>query len=138
MGAGRLPDAGDAIFSRPVADPIFRKLCEVQQAVALRKRYLPALEKALAACRKTGEPVLRPLAYNFTDAACSRIMDQFMIGNDLLVAPILEKGATSRPVYFPKGCWLSSSGHLLESSGEVRTVEMGIHIEIFEKRCESI
>ena len=111
---------------------------EVQQAVALRKRYLPALEKALAACRKTGEPVLRPLAYNFTDAACSRIMDQFMIGNDLLVAPILEKGATSRPVYFPKGCWLSSSGHLLESSGEVRTVEMGIHIEIFEKRCESI
>lgn len=66
------------------------------------------------------------------------VLSAATLGNDLLVAPILEKGATSRPVYFPKGCWLSSSGHLLESSGEVRTVEMGIHIEIFEKRCESI
>jgi alpha-glucosidase (family GH31 glycosyl hydrolase) len=33
------------------------------------------------------------------------ISDQFMIGDSLLVAPVIEEGARSRSVYFPRGTW---------------------------------
>ncbi|MEM8987945.1 MAG: hypothetical protein AAGC95_14610, partial [Pseudomonadota bacterium] len=33
------------------------------------------------------------------------LSDQYMLGDSLLVAPILEEGADSRPVYFPEGDW---------------------------------
>lgn len=70
---------------------------KVKQAVALRSRCMPLLHQALAQCRNTGEPVLRPMAYNFTESACARVTDQFMVGDKLLVAPILEKGQRGVP-----------------------------------------
>lgn len=108
----------------------------VRQAVALRKRYLPVLKQALAACKRTGEPVLRPMAYNNSDPACTQVIDQFMIDDKLLVAPILEKGATSRQVYLPEGFWQSANGETIASSGETQVIEMGNSIGIFEKRCK--
>ena len=106
---------------------------KVKQAVALRSRYMPLLRQALAQCRNTGEPVLRPMAYNFTEPACARVTDQFMVGDKLLVAPILEKGATRRTVYFPKGSWCSECGERYDSTGEVYEIEVGDRIGIFEK-----
>ena len=104
-----------------------------KQAVALRSRYMPLLRQALAQCRNTGEPVLRPMAYNFTEPACARVTDQFIVGDKLLVAPILEKGATRRTVYFPKGSWCSECGERYDSTGEVYEIEVGDRIGIFEK-----
>ena len=59
---------------------------------------------------KTGEPILRHLAYNYPDDGYERICDQFMLGNTILVAPVLEKGADSRTVVFPEGVWLGEDG----------------------------
>ena len=42
-----------------------------------------------------GEPVLRPMWFNYSaQKGVNLIEDQFMIGNDLIVKPVLEKGAT--------------------------------------------
>lgn len=47
---------------------------------------------------------MRPLFFDFPhDPQCYEIEDQFMFGPDILVAPVLEAGATSRAVYLPAG-----------------------------------
>jgi oligosaccharide 4-alpha-D-glucosyltransferase len=53
-----------------------------------------------------GKPLISPLYYNFEDdSTASTIEDEFMWGENILVAPVLEKAAKSRKVYLPKGKW---------------------------------
>ncbi len=58
----------------------------------------------------SGEPIMRHMAYEFPDSGYEQITDQFMLGSNLLVAPVLEKGASSRLVEFPPGEWLGDDG----------------------------
>lgn len=56
---------------------------------------------------KTGLPVMRPLILNYPhDKNVQYMNDEYMIGNDLLVAPVLMEGQTTRQVYLPEGNWL--------------------------------
>ena len=57
---------------------------------------------------QTGFPIIRPLWWIVQDAdpMVWKIYDQFLIGDDIMVAPILEPNITSRSVYFPHNtCW---------------------------------
>lgn len=54
---------------------------------------------------RTGEPIIRPLEYEYPHQGYVDIIDQFLLGKKILVAPVLEKGATKRSVYFPPGKW---------------------------------
>jgi len=59
-----------------------------------------------AEAEETGAPMLRHLMLVFPDDRETwDISDQFMIGDSLLVAPVIEEGAVSRSVYFPAGSW---------------------------------
>ena len=54
----------------------------------------------------TGYPIIRPMWWAAPDDHVTHDMDsQFMIGDDLVVAPVLEKGALGRRVYLPRGIW---------------------------------
>lgn len=54
----------------------------------------------------TGAPILRHLMLVFPDDRETwDISDQFMVGDSLLVAPVVQQGATSRSVYLPEGTW---------------------------------
>ena len=54
----------------------------------------------------TGLPVQRPLfLHHETDAQTHAIQDQYLYGADMLVAPVWQAGAESRPVYLPAGPW---------------------------------
>jgi alpha-glucosidase (family GH31 glycosyl hydrolase) len=44
----------------------------------------------------------------------AEIKDQFLPGENILVAPVLEKGARSRSVIFPPGKWRGDDGSLVE------------------------
>jgi alpha-glucosidase len=71
-----------------------------------RYRLLPYLYTALWQCSQTGLPMARPLLLAFQDdSATHELDDQFLCGDHLLVAPILEEGATQRTVYLPAGGW---------------------------------
>ena len=70
----------------------------------LRYRFLPFLYTALEEAHRTGVPIFRPLLLNYqNDSNTLDIDDEFMVGGDLLVAPILKPGATGRLVYLPGG-----------------------------------
>ena len=54
----------------------------------------------------TGSPLMRPLFYQYsTDTTAISIEDQYLWGDNLLVAPVIKKGLTSRSIYLPEGKW---------------------------------
>ena len=71
-----------------------------------------------------GCPVIRPLFYNFpADKAAWQIKDQFMYGDDILVAPVTEAGQTQKQVYVPAGSdWADAvTGEIYEGGQWITT-----------------
>jgi alpha-glucosidase len=78
----------------------------VRDAIRLRYRLLPYLYAAFLRASETGEPVQRPLVFDHqNDPTVRDIDDEYLLGRDLLVAPVVEPGTTCRQVYLPSGSW---------------------------------
>ncbi len=76
----------------------------IRQLISIRYQLLPYFERLFVEHRQTGAPLMRPLAWHYPeDQTVRQLDDQFMLGADLLVAPILHRGKTRRPVVFAKG-----------------------------------
>lgn len=55
----------------------------------------------------TSRPIMTPLLYDwFEDELTYNISDQYMFGESMMICPVVNKGALSRPVYFPGGRWV--------------------------------
>lgn len=77
---------------------------QVRSALQLRYQLIPHLYNLMRQSSQTGDPVVRPLFYEFAgDEKTYKIEDQFLLGAGLMAAPVLEEGALKRPVYFPAG-----------------------------------
>jgi alpha-glucosidase len=77
-----------------------------RQYIELRYRLLPYLYTAFWQSTQNGMPMMRPLFLAHQDEPyTASIEDQFLFGDAFLVAPILDAGRTSRPVYVPQGRW---------------------------------
>ena len=64
----------------------------------------------------SGEPILRTLEYNDPHKGYAGITDEFMLGEDILVAPVITKGTYKRRVFFPQGRWQDADGTVYEGS----------------------
>ena len=86
--------------------------------VKLHESYIfPKVLKLARQAMTTGEPIIRPLWWaDPNDKKTHGVDDQFLVGNEILVAPIVDKGATQRKIYLPKGRWRDM---LHEKSGQV-------------------
>ncbi len=58
----------------------------------------------------TGEPIMRLMEYEFPEQGFEAVVDQFMLGSDTLVAPVMEPGVEVREVKLPKGKWQLRGG----------------------------
>jgi alpha-glucosidase len=75
--------------------------------IKLRYKLLPYLYDLMWKGEKTGLPIMRPLVMHYTkDKNVHEINDQFLFGENILVAPILEQGKKYRTVYLPEGQWI--------------------------------
>ncbi|HEX8284789.1 MAG TPA: TIM-barrel domain-containing protein [Pyrinomonadaceae bacterium] len=73
-------------------------------SVELRYRLLPYLYALFHEHAETGAPVMRPLWFEYPDDSRTyTVEDQYLVGRDLLVAPVVRESARKRGVYFPKG-----------------------------------
>jgi len=73
----------------------------------LHQRLGPYIYRAALRAMGEGEMIIAPLFAQFpADERCYRINDEFLLGRDLLVAPVLDEGLTQREVYLPPGCWI--------------------------------
>jgi alpha-glucosidase len=92
--------------SEPFRYPQFYQAI-VRKYLKLRYRLLPYLYTVLEEAHRTGMPFFRPLLLNYpADADTVNLDDQFMVGSDLLAAPILHPGRENRLVYLPRGEWV--------------------------------
>ncbi|MBI3971946.1 MAG: DUF5110 domain-containing protein, partial [Chloroflexi bacterium] len=71
-----------------------------------RMRLLPYLYTLAWRAHTRGEPLMRPLVYHYPgDPNVWEMGSQYLLGPDLLVAPVTRAGATHWPVYLPEGQW---------------------------------
>ncbi|PYT76392.1 MAG: glycoside hydrolase [Acidobacteria bacterium] len=93
-----LPDPSE--LHNAQVEPICRKYLE------LRYRLMPYLYSAVREGALTGMPVMRGLWLHYPDdPEAVRRGDEYLWSRDLLVAPVVEKGATARRLYLPRGRW---------------------------------
>ncbi|MFE0879844.1 glycoside hydrolase family 31 protein [Streptomyces smyrnaeus] len=94
----------------------------VRAALAERERLLPYLMTLAQLAHRTGAPYVRPVWWQHPrDRALRDCEDAFLLGDALLVAPVLEPGVRSRPVRLPAGRWYDTrTGHGHQGPATVR------------------
>ena len=98
----------------------------VAAAIRLRYRLMPYLWSLFERAHQHHEPIIRPSFYDFPDdAQCYADCDDFMLGDALLVAPVVEPGATVRRVYMPRGpgAWFDFASGQRYAAGQVHEVD---------------
>jgi alpha-glucosidase (family GH31 glycosyl hydrolase) len=63
---------------------------------------------------KSGEHMVRNMEYVFPGKGYEMIKDQFLLGDHILVAPVVEKGKREREVVFPQGKWQGDDGTIVD------------------------
>jgi alpha-glucosidase (family GH31 glycosyl hydrolase) len=77
----------------------------------LHEKYTPLMIELAHNAVKTGEPILRPLWWIApNDENTYSIDDEFLVGNDLLVAPVTTEKMLKRNIYLPSGNWKDHKG----------------------------
>ena len=81
--------------------------------IELRYEFLPYIYNVMEQASQTGVPAMRPLFLEFpNDENAAGRDDEFLFGDDLLVAPVLHEGETNHEIYLPKGDWFDYwTGH---------------------------
>ena len=91
--------------------------------IQIRNSIKPYTKQLFEQAHKYGDPIIRTLFYEFPDDEnCWSISDEYMYGDDMLVAPITEQFSTKRTVYLPKGArWQSAiNGETYEGGQTVK------------------
>lgn len=102
----------------------------LKNIIHLRERLRPYIMKYMNISSENGSPIMRPMFYDFyDDEQCYLLEDQYMFGEDILFAPILELGEVERNVYLPKGTWVNINDKITYEGG--RTVCAKAEIDQF-------
>ncbi len=104
----------------------------IRKYLKLRYELMPFLYSTLETAHRTGVPLFRPLVLNYQDDSSTyNLDDQFMVGDDLLVAPILSPNTINRLVYLPRGTWYDywtnkkyTGGTMIRVDAPLETVPM--------------
>ncbi|WP_253715917.1 glycoside hydrolase family 31 protein, partial [Thermus scotoductus] len=93
----------------------------VRWAMELRERLLPYLYTLAYRASREGLPLLRPLFLQGGQPDGADLEEAFLLGRDILVAPVLEEGARAKEVPLPKGGWYPwEEDGVLEGPARVR------------------
>lgn len=104
------------------------------KARSARERWVPFLVSYGYEARERGLPLVRPLGMQYPkDSEAGKHQDEFMLGDDLLVAPVLD-GGRKRKVYLPAGQWTEWHSNLRYAGRRVVEIEAPAHgILLFAK-----
>ena len=105
----------------------------VKKAVSLRLEFTPLILELAHKSATTGEPIMASLEYYFPGKGYEDIIDEFMLGENILVAPMTNQGYT-REVILPEGNWTSDDNKAYQG-GKTYSIEVPIdRIPWFKKQ----
>ncbi|MCB0629175.1 MAG: glycoside hydrolase family 31 protein [Saprospiraceae bacterium] len=108
-------------------------LAACKKAVEVREKSTPLIMALAGEAAKTGDPIIRAMEYEFPRAGFAQIRDQFMLGERLMVAPVVEPGQHTRQVHIPAGEWRADDGSRI-AGPKVITIEVPLdRLPYFEK-----
>jgi alpha-D-xyloside xylohydrolase len=92
----------------------------IREIVLMRERMRPYIMEQMKLASEKGIPPMRPLFFDFPeDGECYNVEDEFLLGPDILVAPVAERAARSRKVYLPGGAsWRDAWTGQLKETGQ--------------------
>jgi alpha-glucosidase/alpha-D-xyloside xylohydrolase len=110
-------------LNNPTIEPVVKKYDE------LRYQLLPYTYTLAWEARNTGMPLIRAMWLHYpNDKKVWGMGTQYLWGRDLLIAPVFQKGATSREVYLPKGDWYDWWTNKKETGGQTITKEVDLSV----------
>jgi alpha-glucosidase (family GH31 glycosyl hydrolase) len=90
-------------------------------AADLHGKLAPYIDAQVDRAVRTGEPIMKPLFFDFPgDTASYTIDDEWLLGDSLLAAPVLSD-ATSRDIHLPSGLWWDVLRHRVVRGGTTLT-----------------
>ncbi len=92
----------------------------------LHQQFGTHILKLAKIASNTGEPIVKPMELAFPENGYETIKDQFVLGNDIIVTPVVKKGARSRKVVLPKGRWIDENGKKYKGG---RVIEIEVPLE---------
>jgi alpha-D-xyloside xylohydrolase len=116
-------------------------LAILEKYLRIRENLRPYVRKLMAAAHEKGDPIIRPLFYDFpSDQKAWTVEDQYMFGPDLLVAPVLYENQRFREVYLPAGTrWISHGTGQLLNGGQIVTEPAPLdHLPVFFRENGSV
>lgn len=96
--------------NQPVNNVQFDSDEELLQQLSKCARMHVALKEYLMQCvseaDRTGTPVMRPVFYHYDEEWAYREKTEYLLGRDILVAPVYKEGEVKRECYLPKDTWV--------------------------------
>jgi alpha-glucosidase (family GH31 glycosyl hydrolase) len=97
-------------------------LAAVKKAVVTRGKFTPRILELAQQSAKTGDPIISSLEYYFPNQGFENVNNQFMLGGDILVAPIDDQ-SNKRNVILPRGKWTGDDGKKY-TGGKTYTIDV--------------
>ena len=102
-----------------------------------RKKYKGLILELAKNAAITNEPIMRYLEYEFPGEGFESVTDCFMLGSDILVAPVTKRNAVCRSLRLPSGLWRYSDGRVYRGGAEI-TVDAPLDlVPVFTKVKET-
>jgi alpha-glucosidase len=108
-----------------ILDEVHLKACK--NAVQLRMEYTPVILELAKESAKSGEPIVRSMEYVFPHQGYEKISDQFLLGDNILIAPFLNKGEGMRQIVIPNGKWKDDQGKTIKGP---KILEVKVDLEM--------
>jgi len=111
-----------------------------RKLIEYRYQLIPHLYTAFFEHTQDGEPIIRPLFWEYQDDPKTYNIDtQFFFGDNVMVAPVIHQGKNERSLYLPKGNWFRITGDRKEySGGQNITVPAPINsIDVYDKEYDT-
>ncbi len=118
-----------------ILDPEHLEACK--KAIQVRAKYTPTILKLARQAARNGTPIVRSMEYVFPHQGYGNVRDQFLLGDHILVAPLVVKGPKQgksiRSVALPAGTWKDWRGKIHQGPNKLR-VEVALDgLPVFEQ-----
>ncbi|MHC5248511.1 glycoside hydrolase family 31 protein [Enterococcus sp. LJL90] len=108
-----------------------------QAAAKLHVEFADYIIQLAQAAAKTGTPIIRPMIFEFPEADLRFSHTQFMLGPEILVAPVLEKGAVTKEIYLPKGQWQAGFNQQVFTGPAIETIPVELSTLPYFKKLKN-